>query len=412
MQRRPRHDQAFAAAFIACALLASRARAESNDTAALLLHTEAMGEDYLSTDFGAAEKKILKALAMCGGDACSRATRAKLQIDLGALAFAQSNIEGARAHFSAALQYVTTTVLDRDLATVEMQRVFDEAKASLPARKDPADRAVAPPSAVRSENAEECPPDFPGCREPHAAQAEESRQTCGSGNSCSGTAVCVKDACVEPKETAFSRNWLGLAFQQDVLALTSANDACAGGTGYTCFTNDGAYYADNPLRGADNTVSGGFAPATRRVMLSYDRVLGENFSVGTRIGFAFGGGPQRPTGVSFLPLHIEVRGAYWFGRTPHARLGLRPFVLAATGAAEVDASVKVSVYADAASYGRGAAQEVFAWKKTGFGFAALGAGAMLALTQNSGFTIEGRVMEMFPRPTTALGIQLGYVMGL
>jgi hypothetical protein len=70
------------------------------------------------------------------------------------------------------------------------------------------------------------------------------------------------------------------------------------------------------------------------------------------------------------------------------------------------------VYADAGAYDRGTAQQLEAWKKTGLGFAAVGAGAMLALAPSTGVTLECRAIEMFPHPTPALGLQVGYVIGL
>ena len=391
-------DRARGAAFSALTLASWGAAATTPDGAARALHASAMGEDYLRTDFAAAEKKLLQALAMCGGEACARATLATLQVGLGTLAFAQQGPEVARAHFAAALQYDAGATLDPDLASAEMQRAFEETRATSAARVEPALPEPAPPVAPQAArgpapDAEDCPPAFPGCD----ARDARDRPVAGEGG---------------PTSAISRRNWVSLAFQQDVLALTSSSDACAGGSGYTCFRGDGGYYGDIPLRGADNAVNGGLAPATRRVMIGYDRALGESFSVGARLGFAFGGGPNRPSGTRFLPLHAEVRGAYWFGRTPHARVGLRPFVLLAAGAAEVDASVKVNVYADAGAYDRGAAQELQAWKKTGLGFAAVGAGAMLALAPATGVTLECRAMEMFPRPTPAIGLQVGYVIGL
>ncbi len=378
-------------------LLPTTARAAPNDAAALALHASAMGEDYLRTDFAGAQAKILQALTLCGSASCARATKSRLQMDLATIAFAQADREATRAHFAAALQYDPTATPDADVTSAELRELFDASREGAAAR--PADaaptRAVEDAGVIAGAGAEECPPDFPGCR---ASRGDE--------------APSPPDAAPQPETAAAARNWISVAFQQDVLALTSAQDACAGGSGYTCFAGGGSYYADTPLRGADDTVSGGFAPATRRVMLGYDRVVAAHVTLGARVGFAFGGGPQRPTGGGFLPLHLEARAAYWFGRDPLTRTGLRPFILVAAGAAQIDARVAVKVYPDASAYERGEGREVDAWKKTGLGFAALGAGAMLALSPRSGLTLECRAMEMVPRPTTAFGVQLGYAIGL
>jgi hypothetical protein len=138
----------------------------------------------------------------------------------------------------------------------------------------------------------------------------------------------------------------------------------------------------------------------------------KNVTVGGRLGFALGGGPQRPSGASFMPVHVEARAAYWFGNDPFSRSGFRFFVLAAAGMAEVDAKVSVDVYASATAYRNGSSQDENAWKKAGLGFAALGGGTMFALTPSMGIVLEARILEMFPTSATGGSLQLGYAVGL
>ena len=192
--------------------------------------------------------------------------------------------------------------------------------------------------------------------------------------------------------------------------LPSSGRACAGGTGYTCFSD--AYYGALPLAGADDVVNGGVRLATKRVLVGYDRAVGADFTLGARLGYAFGGGPQRPGGAPFEPIHAEARASYWLGRHPLARAGFRFFGAVSAGIAEVDASVPVDVYPTLSAYRAGQSQNLSAWKKTGLGFAGLGLGVMYAVTPDSGIVLEARALQMFPTAGTGAALQLGYAIGL
>jgi len=47
------------------------------------LSKKAMDEDYLATDFAAAQAKLEKAMAACGADKCSAPVRAEVRRNLG-----------------------------------------------------------------------------------------------------------------------------------------------------------------------------------------------------------------------------------------------------------------------------------------------------------------------------------------
>jgi hypothetical protein len=259
----------------------------------------------------------------------------------------------------------------------------------------------------------DCPPGFPGCDDGSGKKVCSSDDECADGQSCrEGVCEAVGEGSSDASARSIKRNWLSLGFEADILSLPSVADACAGGTGYTCFDSHGSYYSALPLVGADDAVSGGPAIATIRVLVGYDRVFGERVMLGGRVGFAFNGGPQRPGGASFLPLHAEARGSLWFGHEPLSRSGFRFFALLAAGAAEVDAGVQVDVYASLQAYRMGQSQNYTAWKKTGLGFAAEGFGAMYAFTPSTGVVLDVKALEMFP--TTGLGgeLELGYAIGL
>jgi hypothetical protein len=394
------------------------AHAAPADEAARKLRDQAVDTDYLATDFDQAQAHLRQALDLCKqpGD-CSPAVRARIMCDLGVMDFVQHRADEARALFAAALKEDPTVTVDRDLSTADLRREFaavrDPAAASAaPAEAPPApatspDAPAAPPADVAHAD---CPPEFPGCGGSATASAAcVSDEECREGQLCRGGA-CVESGVREP--APHERNWVSVAFQTDALLLPYANNACAGGTGYTCFGSGGSYYANLPLAGADDEIGGGVALATSRVLLGYDRSLGENFTVGARIGYALGGGPQRPGASSFLPIHLEARTTYWFGSNPLARSGFRFFALAAGGMAQIDASVPVDVYANLQAYESQQSQDYRAWKKTGLAFVALGGGSMYAITPSTGVVLEAKGLEMFPTTATGFSLQLAYVVGL
>jgi hypothetical protein len=368
------------------------AEGAENDAAALALRKDAIYQDYLSTRFADAETKLLKALSMCDGPAdCEVITRARLHCDLGVIEFALDNPKEGRDQFASALHKDPNVAIDHDLGTPELAKEFAAVKqvvtGAAPASADaPAsDETPAPPAP--GEQAD-CPPGFPGCKE--APVKEEATEEAAP-------------------DVPFKRNWFNLAFQVEALLLPSASNACAGGSGYTCFGS--GYYAGRPLADADDLVNGGIRLSTMRVMAGYDRALTANFTVGGSLGFAFNGGPQRPGGPAFEPLHVEARASYWFGHDPLARTGFRFFVMGATGMSEVDGSIPVDIYASTAAYQAGQSQDFTAWKKTGLGFVALGLGAMFAVTHDGGVVLELRGQQMFPTAGTAAAVQLGYAIG-
>jgi hypothetical protein len=266
------------------------------------------------------------------------------------------------------------------------------------------------PPPARCTQTTDCPPGFPGCHN------EGGKTACVSDDECPSQ-KCTSGFCEEPEaapeaDAPYKQNWLGVAFQVDFLLLPAANDACKGGTGYTCFDSSGKYYSGIPLAGADDVVAGGLAPATMRILLGYDRALTQNIMVGGRLGYAFNGGPQRPGASSFLPVSVEARGEYWFGHDPLGRSGFRFFVLAGAGMEEVDASVPVDIYASAQDYLAKKSQNFNAWKKTGLGFAEAGPGLMYAITPNTGILLEAKGVLMFPTSAAGAAAQLGYVIGL
>jgi hypothetical protein len=391
MVRRPQLAGAFLVSASAIGLAGRAARAAPNDAPATELRDDAVNNDYLATNYASAEVKLKAALSLCQSPAdCSPAIRSRLLSDLGVVEFMLGHAEGARVQFAAALKEDPTLVLDPDLSTPDLERAFAAAKRDVE-RPVSADKA-------------DCPPSFPGCS-----------ASCTSSEECGAGEICANGACIPSSEpasrTPYKAHWLSVAFEENALLLPSAANACAGGTGYTCF-NGSAYYSGIPLANADDQVNGGIALATSRILIGYDHAIRENFTAGVRVGYAFGGGPQRPTASSFLPIHGEVRLTYWFGDEPLGQSGVRFFLLAAGGIAEIDASLPVNAYANLPAYANKQSESYQAWKKTGLAFGAIGGGAMFAITPATGVALEAKGIEMFPTTATGFGAQLAYVVGL
>ncbi|MDC3957087.1 hypothetical protein [Polyangium jinanense] len=273
----------------------------------------------------------------------------------------------------------------KDPLNVAIKLQIEGASPSLPGQAPPA----------KCSEAADCPPGLLGCPKP----GEE--KTCPEGEPC--------DKPPEAPSVA-RKNWVTLGLQQDFLGLSGTTGTCSGGNEYSCFSGDDFYEAI-PYDKSGGEVAGGLAVATTRIFIGYERVFGKNFTAGLRAGFVFGGGPQAPGGAAFVPVHAEARAAYWFGADPFAGTGLRPFLTLGGGLAQVDASVKVTVYNTEQDFIADKRLVLDAWKKSGLVFIAAGGGAMYAIRPNTGPVAEVRVMQLFGASGTTLGATLGYSHG-
>jgi hypothetical protein len=188
--------------------------------------------------------------------------------------------------------------------------------------------------------------------------------------------------------------------------------------------------------GTNDRIAGGFSGfggATMRILASFDRqLLVPNLTLGIRAGFAFNGSPTSNNGTSFLPIHGEARAQYFFGKDPLAKKGLRPYVHAGGGVAQVDAKLPVTAVDCAGAPGdngpRRATQAEFeqcmdrnaagvkvdldAYKRLGQGFATIGGGAVFAITPRFGLQLNVNAMLLLGSTGFALQPSLGGVYGL
>jgi hypothetical protein len=290
-----------------------------------------------------------------------------------------------------------------------------------------------PPRQCSGSAATECPPEFPGCK----LGKKGTGKACGVGSDCPsgmcGAGRCVEDddAVKKPCESDSGcksgylckagyceanpkKNWIALALQQDFVILPGAKDVCLNQTVYACMQGNGTYYEPGqtvPIQGSRDEVKAGLAVATTRVLLAYDRPVTSNLALGGRLGYAFGGGPDSRTGSSFLPVHVEARASLWFGTDPFIKTGMRPYLVASVGVAQIDASVSVQVDVKAADMTTQSGT-LIAWKRSGALFASGGFGLFYALGRSTGFFGEVRAQRMFPDAGTAIPIQIGYAVGI
>jgi hypothetical protein len=390
-------------------LVPSLALAGPKDSAATQLANQAMQTDYVGTQFKKAEQKLKKAIAQCGASDCAYDVVGRLHRDLATVYIGGMNqVAKGKAELKLALAANPDLQLDNDLATPELKQAFKAAgghgaKSAADEDKDDDKEGAEAKSGGSSKKEEECKPGSEGCDAEASPPVEAAPADDSSPN-------------------RVRKNWVSLHFEQDFLVYSATNDVCATNgpvpyaeaPQYGCFqggTQYGYSAGQTIYPGFGNHVAGGVGLSTQRILLGFDRLVSSNFSVGARVGFAFGGGPATNTGAKFLPLHAEARANYWFGSDPFASSGLRPYVGLSLGLAELDGRVSVEYYQDQAGFNSNNKGTLDAWRKTGNAFAGLGFGVMIPVAGSSGIVPEVRVMEMLGATSLAFDASLGYAYG-
>jgi hypothetical protein len=411
---------------VVSSLVAGRAHAAAQDAEAQELADQAIFTDYLQLEFKAGEAKLKQAIALCEKGSCSPTVHAQVYRDLAVIYITgMKRPDEGKKLLIKALHLDPRVALDADLTTPDLIRTFEEAQRDVAneppepeaqpapavaakkakpqpaeAAPAPAEDAAAPTGSMDEGGSADCPPDFPGCEAvpDKAAESEEE-----SGSADLGVV-----------------NWFSAGLQQDFLVFSGETGVCGPDQPeeLSCY-RAGDEYRDpttNLTAGDAGEVSGGFRPATTRILLGYDRVLFPNVSVGARLGYAIGGGPAEPGGASFIPFHAELRGTYWFSALERGKF--RPFATLGAGLAQVDSSVSTEVVdrnqqgqIPVDENGEPRASRVTVWKKTGTTFASVGGGALYPLSAHSGISAELKAMILFPSSGTSLSLQAGYTHG-
>jgi hypothetical protein len=395
-------------------LLAQGAAAEPQDAQAERALREALEEDYLQTRFDDAEQKLRAALKACGDDGCSRGLMARIHAALGSvLAGGKKELEDARDEFIAALQLDPKVGPNPDIASAAVTFSFEQAQKKLKGTA-PAQGRTAPTPGPRSKPSPY--DDGSGVDPPTTPDRPLDKPSDGPS-----------------PPVRLRRNWITLSFGPD-LSIVSGENVCTREVRipehFVCLREDGTRYVGTPTLNMADNLNTGIGLSTIRLMLGYDRLFGENFTLGGRVGFAFNGA----TGdrVSFIPLHLEARFSYWPRSRTFTGAVVRPYLFAAAGLAQVDTKVNdVEVLEDGVECEaedpastlspctkkspdqvlEKRKQTLTVYKQAGTGFAAVGAGIQLAPLPNFGINIGLRGGVSLPVVTAVFSPELGLTLG-
>ena len=184
--------------------------------------------------------------------------------------------------------------------------------------------------------------------------------------------------------------------------------------GYACFRSQGSQYIGTPLPGQGGDVSG-FQIATTRVLAGVDFVAGP-VTLGVRGGGTVRGTGPSPAGGDVFRGHAEGRLEYWFAERPYGD-GVSVYLLLGGGLMQVDSHAKATLVEDrsvpppTSQLDNPDTQTVDVYKKSGDGFATVGAGLYVPFGSIHGLLAELRASQLLPATGTAFSIGVGYAVG-
>ncbi len=373
----------------ACLCLAERVEADQGggDVEATREATEAMSQSFAATRYDEARKRLEQTIARCQ-KTCSPAVNARLQRDLGVTLVSLGQPGPAADAFRVALAADPSIKLEDAYASSPVWKIWNEV--ALAQARGSAPVPEARPRKRPREDDEEPPPPPPSSTPP-------------------------------PPRSPW---WIGPAAQLDLVPMGGTN-ACSrssqDSTRFLCFRGDHEPYLGSPRADQAGTVDSQLAVGTARLMIAVEREMSGSITLGARLGYAFRGGPDPSRGSPFLPFHAELRAGYWPLGNRSAEGSIRPFVHAAIGIAQIDASAQVQVAEcragdttciPAANGQPGGAnpdaQPLDAYRRLGQGFGALGVGGWLPVTEGSGLQLEVNVLGTFATSGFVLSPSVAY----
>lgn len=304
------------------------------------------------------------------------------------------------------------------------------------------------PPPTQCQDTGDCPPNFPGCKKAPGVGGSTavSQEVVGKdgGEFCEEDAecksgICQDNKCTEPegpKKTP--KIWVGVWGAFDYSFLPSSDDVCklSGTKDGQLPINDKNYYCvqdgndypyrrlpgqsnprdnenDRLLLGTSDKVSGGGAFGNIRIMASLDYGLTNNWMVGARLGYVFNtypGQAAKDDGKTFAPIHLELRGTYYFGKDGYTAK-LAPYAFAGGGISTFDAHVKVTVVEQNPDSTK-TQKDVDAWNISGPGFLVFGGGARFALNHRMALSGGLRLNLAFGQSfMPSIGPELGFLYG-
>ena len=233
--------------------------------------------------------------------------------------------------------------------------------------------------------------------------------------------VLEEEAPPEPTgPESIRKNWFSFSVQKEALSFGSQKGVCPAADEFGNLAEGAAHYSCRDVTGvyqgrvyslAGNEIKGGFAFATTRVLVGYDRVLMERLTLGTRVGYIFGLAPSLRHVKRSFPWHFELRSSFFFGAAPFERKSFRPYATLGVGIGEVDGNVSVEYYENNVGYQRGDIGKLDVWRRTGIGFGAAGLGVQYPIGPLA-VNAEFRGLLMLGTPGMGLAGSLGIAYGL
>jgi hypothetical protein len=245
--------------------------------------------------------------------------------------------------------------------------------------------------------------------------------SCENDNDCPGAKKCLNLQCVDESslekpeapedKTPRVLNWLSLSFSPDISMVSSSKDACSQTAQkdgkLSCFYSDKTQYDGVPQAGNGNSLHGGAAIGSMRILAGYDRVVVPQLTLGLRLGVAILGTPARNDGKSFIPFHAEVRGAYFFTKDPFAGKGVRPYVFLNGGLGQTSAKLSTQVIDE--KFGP---EKLDVFRTSGPAFGGGGLGVQYAVSKDAAMVVEVAGRAMFPAFAPVIAPSLGFAYGL
>jgi hypothetical protein len=382
---------------LVCASAAAKPKDRSKDAQALKM-LERANKASTSGDVPGAVRTLDEAVRLCKPeDACTSKTQARLHMSLGTIhGVGEGDYEAAKREFILAIALDPDSRL-RALATPELTKAFDDARAAVSgAPPTPPTKPEPPPPSVHDlfHPEENPPPPKPEPPKPEPPKPEPPKPA--------------------PPPEKGRMNWFSLRAIFDFAYLSDANICSPGApSNYYCTDETGAHYTGTPQ--PFNDVSKGFAYSTTRLVLGYERVLAGGFSAGGFVGYAFRFAPTPEGRKAFFPIHLELRGTYTFGRDPFEDDGDRiaPFVFLALGAQQVDThvSVRVNEIPCASKVEPACHRDLDAYRILGNGFAAIGGGVRYRIEGPHAIRAGARATLLFGDSGLVLSPEIAYELG-
>jgi hypothetical protein len=331
-----------------------------------------------------AEKRMRQALELCLNSGCTVPFRARLNRDIGIIYVGgMRHVEEGKDEFATALTADPTVCIPEAFNTRAIADAFLDVKRAMLAESSAPTSAVAAPLQTKE----------PDTR-PTTSQAKPFEENAAS-NKVGYRAVA---------------NGFSIGIQQDFLIHSSTENVCNNGSRYVCYDGNNVpqNFTGTGVSGGNDITASGVRTASLRILVGYERLLSNHFSIGLKLGgLVRGAAPQRAGDPKLFLYHGEARLSVYPGQEPFSPTRhVRPYFFVTGGIGEIDGKISVEVrHAD------GQTVQYAAWKRTGKFFAGGGLGIVFPFRASHGPFIEAKFLRMTEKPSFAMGAMLGYQVG-